>query len=311
MPPDPDIPQRGALRPALKLAPLVSFVEIHDSASFQEAARRLNLSQSTISTQIRLLEEELGLVLFDRTARPPVITEAGRAVLGPAREILAQVRQIARIAAQAEGGAQSLRLGVIPTVATVLLPDALVALGRVAPDLGIAVESGLTPRLAADVRQGRLDVAVVTGVPALTEGLRSMLVLRERLVLVGRRGSGARLRLDALNGQPFLRFDPSFGLGGIIDALLIKRGITPRDVMQFDSVEAILSMAERGFGMGIVPEHAVQPGRRPALQVAPIPDVDASREVLILWRDLPGRAEAAARLTEALRRASAGLTASA
>lgn len=291
-------------RPVLKLSPLRSFVEIHDSNSFQEAARRLNVSQSAISAQIRLLETELAVTLFDRTARPPVMTELGRSILGPAREILTQVALIARLAASAGGHARALRLGVIPTLAAALLPDALVEMERISPELRVAVESGLSAQLAAEVRRGHLEAAVVTGLPEVTAGLNSMLVLRERLVLVARRGQAARLRLEGLVGQPFLRFHPNFGVGRIIDRLLVKRDIVPRELMQFDNVDAILAMAERGFGMAIVPEHAVLRSHRPGLVIAPIADAEATRDVLIVWGDQPGSAEVAATLADAMRAAA-------
>jgi DNA-binding transcriptional LysR family regulator len=90
-------------------------------------------------------------------------------------------------------------------------------------------------------------------------------------------------KLEDLTSLPFIRFDRTIGVGRIIDLLLERRNINPRETMELDSVEAILAMVERGLGFAIVPERCVNALQRYRLKLVPIDAPDAERDVVLIW----------------------------
>lgn len=235
---------------------LRTLLAVADAGSFQAAAQLLYLTQSAVSMQMRALEEELGQALFDRRSRPPMLTAVGRRVAERAREIVGAYDALREIADAAGGLSGEVRLGVIPTVATGLLPAVLARLRGRHPGLRVKIESGLSPPLIDRVRSGALDLALVTEAAPLDAGLDGRLVFEEPLVLAA--PEGARGRAAALLAErPFIRFNRHAGIGRVIDAALRRRGLAVEEAMELDSVEAILEMVSRGLGVAIVPARSI------------------------------------------------------
>ena len=238
---------------AVNLRALKSLVAIVEHGSFQEAARRLALTQSAISMQIKALEEELGVALLDRRERPLKLTECGDTAVHEARLMLAAE---ARIHAAARGHATlsgTLFLGVIPTASTGLLPHALKGLRKAHPALGIRVESGLSGELIQRLRQGALDAAMVTEPDDIDPSLDRHLLLDEPLVLIDSRETDGPLDLASLTHRPFIRFNRRAGVGQLIDRLLGALDLEVETIMELDSVDAISRMVSEGLGVAIVP----------------------------------------------------------
>ena len=145
----------------MNLRHLETMLAIAETGSFAAAADRVGVTQSAVSMQMRALEAVIGAELFDRARRPPVLSDLGRGLLGPARAVLRAAEDLL-VAASGAALRGRLRLGVIPTAATGLVPDALALLAARAPDLQIRIESGLSVDLARRVSQGALDAALVT-----------------------------------------------------------------------------------------------------------------------------------------------------
>ena len=206
----------------MNLKALQSLVTIHDCQSFLEAARRLGVNQSSISMQIKALEEYLGVELFDRSVRPPAMTRAAIAIVQPAREILALLDVVQERARHPAALAGQLLLGAISTSTLVLLPDALTAIQRRYPAIQIRVESGLSAFLIEHVSRGILDAAVVTEPQVLPDGLRSDVIMRERLALVSAIGSKGPACVADLSQHRFIRFNRKVGVGEIIDPIPVS-----------------------------------------------------------------------------------------
>jgi len=267
----------------MNLKALQCLVAIHDSQSFLEAARRLGFKQSSVSMHIKALEDELGVALFDRSVRPPAMTEAAIAIVRPAREILGLVRSIAETVKAGDSLTGRLTLGVIPTASSSLLPDALLGLGRRYPGIRITVESGLSGSLVDLVLAGKLDGAVITEPPALPPELRCETILRERLMIIAAPGFKGTLGLAQSEHHPFIRFNRRVGVGEIIDRYLQRKGLHPEEHMELDSLDAILAMVERGLGIAIVPERSLGSARRDMIRLSFIDDPEASRNVSLIF----------------------------
>ena len=137
---------------------LRSFVAIIDTGSFTRAGERVHLTQSTISQQIRRLEQQLGCPLLDRSGRQVVATAEGEKLLGLARRILALLAQAEE---QVTEGSVALSLGVPEDFAAGAITPVLAAFARDYPDVRLEVQSGLSHEIWQRFEAGELDLALV------------------------------------------------------------------------------------------------------------------------------------------------------
>jgi DNA-binding transcriptional LysR family regulator len=279
----------------MNLSSLETLLAAADTGSFSGAAERVGVTQAAVSMQMKALEESLGVALFDRGRRPLALSEAGLALLPKIRELVLLADAL-KLQAAGAALAGRLRLGVIPTAATRLVPAALRALTLRAPDLQIRITSGLSGELALRVAQGALDAALITETPRLERGLVARPVLEEPLVVIAPLGAAPPETepTELLRSLPFIRFNRRAGVGQLIDAALRRRRVAVREAMELDSVEAILAMVAGGLGVAVVPAGplASQLGQR----VTALAFGELSRRVVLVERDRG----ASTPLTEAL-----------
>src|SRR5215217_1474991 len=170
-------------RPAMELRHLRYFVAVAEELHFRRAAERLYVAQPAVSEQIRKLEAELGVQLFDRTQRSVLLTDPGKALLVEARRVLQQAEIARQAARQARDvSASRLRVGYVPDVLPSSVPRALQHLAAGSAGIDIALETGTPLGLIAGVRDGVVDAAVVS-LPAATKGLRVTTLETQRLIV--------------------------------------------------------------------------------------------------------------------------------
>lgn len=274
----------------MSLRQLECLVAIADTGSFHAASERLGITQSAVSMQMKALEVELRVPLFDRSRRPPVPNNAAHGLLDRAREILRLYDDFRQGAEAGEDIAGVLRLGVIPTASTGLLPRALAALSRRYPRLQLRIENGLSGDLIRRVGDGVVDAALLTEPGRLSRDLVCRTVLEERLMVVAPAGEVTVADHELLSGLPFVRFNRRAGVGRVIDAALRRRGIKVRESMELDSIEAILAMVERGLGVTVAPERSLTPAHLAELTCLPFGAPAVTRKVGLIERARDGRA---------------------
>jgi LysR family hydrogen peroxide-inducible transcriptional activator len=146
----------------MTLTQLSYAVAVATYGHFGRAAEACYVTQPALSMQLRKLEAELGVVLFDRSRTPVVPTDLGRRVVEQARVVLREAARIPELRGEASGEtAGELRVGVLATLGPYLLPRFVHALARRHPRLELVLEEGLTDTLLARVRDETLDVALV------------------------------------------------------------------------------------------------------------------------------------------------------
>lgn len=231
---------------------------IADSGGFSAAAERLFITQSAVSLQMKALEEEWRITLFDRTTRPPVLNRHGWTLVHRARALIDQYDALrASVHAAPSELIGSLRIGVVPSAAANLLPRVLLRLRDVHPGLTIHAESGLSAELMFKVGQGRLDAAVVTAPDRLDIGLATELIRQEELKLFAHDDLVLPDVDDMLAKRPFIRFSGAMGVGRIVNEALHSRNVKVNAILELDSIEAILGMVNLGLGIAILPEHSM------------------------------------------------------
>lgn len=236
----------------MSIRDLKTFLAVAESGSFAAAARIVRRTQSAITVQMKTLEEELGVTLFDRSKRPPVLNDIGRAFVPRAAEV---VQAYERLFQDAGGSpvAGQLRLGVVPSVITGIMPEALVALRAKYPRLHIALAMGLSAELVERIRRGVLDAAIVSDLPEAGSSLQWSPFMREPLVLIAPIDAPELPAEELVTSFPFIRYTRQAWVGQSIDALLKRRRLRVQETMTLDTLEAITTMVHHGLGVSIVP----------------------------------------------------------
>ena len=165
----------------MEIRQLEYFKEIADTGSINEAARRLNMSQPPLSSQLRRLEDELNVRLFERTKKGVSLTEAGKLLYTHAERILDYTRSAAIEVSNAEKR-QILRLGLTPTTVTVLMP-AIIRFSKQHPKIRFEVYDGSTFTLSDLIREGVIEVSAVR-TPVNLDGLESIRLQEDAMVAV-------------------------------------------------------------------------------------------------------------------------------
>ncbi len=238
----------------MSLRALRTLIQVARKGTFAAAAEALGLTQAAVSLQMKGLEEELGAELFDRTGRGTRLNAAGRLALGRAEEILALYDGL-REELDPEGGVRGvLELGVIPTALTGPVPGVLARLKQRYEEFQVRIRSGISDHLAPRVEEGDLDAALISEPPyAVPAHCEWRPYDEEPFYVVGPRSAAALDDVSLFERLPLVRFDKTAWTGALIEGHLMARGIQPLDVMELDSLEAVLSLVEQGLGVAVVP----------------------------------------------------------
>lgn len=233
---------------------------IAETGSFTAAGHKLHVSQSAISRQILLLEDELKEPVFLRVGRRIRITAAGEALLQLSHRVFQDLKDtIAGITDSQESLRGTIRLLGGMTVCLYVFPTLLTELKRQHPEVDLKVMSGSSDRCLQKLRSGAGDLALLT-LPVEQPDLVTVPVLQEELLLV----TAAKHPLSRkrkvlpqdLVRQPFVLFEPGSNTRRAIDEFFLSARIDPEIVMETENVEIIKAMVRTGIGISIIPYQA-------------------------------------------------------
>jgi LysR family hydrogen peroxide-inducible transcriptional activator len=268
---------------------------------FGRAAAVSAISQPALSMQIRELEEILGAPLVER-GRQVRLTAFGEDFLAKAREILRQVDELSDLARAARQSLVGrLRLGVIPTVAPYLLPRIVGRLNQSHPALDLHIRETVTPRLMAEMEEGRIDTAIVAlpvSEPAFTEAP----LFSESFVLV-RPASDAGLPVpgpEALREMRLLLLEEGHCFRDqALSFCRIER--SPRELLDGSSLSTLVQMVGAGIGVTLIPEMAVPVETRSArVDISRFAE-EPRRTIGMIWRRASPLARQLAEIAEEVR----------
>ena len=135
---------------------------VNDLSHFGKAAEQCFVSQATLSEMIRKLEEELGIVIFDRSRSPVILTSQGKDVIKNARDIINKTNELKQLKSSLAGRLSgTIRIGIIPTVAPLLLPLIIKPFVNAYPDINLKIKEATTAQLISDLEANQLDGAIL------------------------------------------------------------------------------------------------------------------------------------------------------
>ena len=234
---------------------------IAETGSFTACGRKLHVSQSAVSRQILLLEEELGEPLFRRVGRQVRMTAAAESLVQLGQRVFEDVREtVGKITDRTGDLHGTLRMCGGMTVCLYVFPPLLKHLRKVHPHLEMRLTVAAAGRSVAEIRAGVIDAGLLT-LPVEESDLVTVPAVREELLLVTMPTHPlARRKVVApqdLAEQPFVLFESGSATRRVIDRLFASQSIEPTVVMDTENVEIIKAMVKTGLGISIVPYQAV------------------------------------------------------
>ncbi|WP_068828911.1 LysR family transcriptional regulator [Pseudomonas sp. BMS12] len=266
------------------LRELKTFVAVARHGTFAAAGQYVGLTQSAVSAQMRVLEQGLGLRLFDRSGRAAVLNAAGRHALPLAEQMLALYAEMARPEAAGEWRGE-LRVGAIASLQTGLLPEALPRFRERAPGIELKLLPGVSLDLLSRVDAGELDLALLIRPPfEQPKELQLLALAREPFVLVVPAELPGDDPLQLLASQPFVRYDRSSFGGRQVSRFLREQQLQVREALELDELEAIVRMVEAGLGVALIPLAGLWRERGARVRVIELGELSFHRELVALVR---------------------------
>jgi LysR family transcriptional regulator, hydrogen peroxide-inducible genes activator len=276
----------------MTLTDLRYLVALARERHFGRAAEKCHVSQPTLSVAIKKVEDELGIVLFERSATEVKITETGRLIVSQAERVLVEAAQIKEIASAGKDPlAGPLRLGVIYTIGPYLLPKLIPRVHAAAPHMPLIIQENYTTRLAEALKRGDLDV-IILSLPFEEPGVVALPVYDEpfRVLLPARHPWTAQEEIHAnqlADDQLLLLSTGNCFREQVLEVCPECRNVGGlQRTLEGSSLETIRLMVATGAGITVLPSSAADelPEHNSLIAVRPFVAPEPARRVALAWR---------------------------
>jgi len=274
----------------MTLQELKYLVALADHGHFGRAAEACFITQSTLSTQIKKLEDYLGVTLFDRSLKRVTPTPIGREILQAARNIVEESERIRELAKHAQDPmARTIHLGVIPTLGPYYLPHALTLVHKKHPGLRMLLREEMTPQILEHLTDGKLDAGLLA-LPVTDDSLRVEPLFYEPFYAALPAGHALAkrdvLKVSDIMSEKLLLLDEGHCLRD--QALdVCGTGSRGREEVRATSLETLRQMVGMGLGLTLLPALAVDAGPRQnkkAVEIRPFKSPPPGRTIALAWR---------------------------
>ncbi|MBV7388849.1 DNA-binding transcriptional regulator OxyR [Pasteurellaceae bacterium TAE3-ERU1] len=273
----------------MNIRDLEYLVALSEFKHFRKAADACNVSQPTLSGQIRKLEQELGILLLERTSRKVLFTQSGMLLVEQARKILLEV-QIFKEMASNQGKEMSgpLHIGVIPTLGPYLLPCMLPVLEKDFPELETYLYEAQTQTLLDKLESGQLDCAILAQVPE-TAGFIEVPMFQEPMLLaVAPQHAWAKrkqVKLNELKDHEILMLDDGHCLRNQTMDYCFTAGAKENQHFQATSLETLRNMVAANTGVTLMPKLAIlNEGKRRGVNYIHFEQPQPYRNIILVYR---------------------------
>jgi DNA-binding transcriptional LysR family regulator len=242
------------------MAQLEGFLETARQENLSRAAAALHLTQPALTARLKGLEEELGVVLFERSRRGMRLTTAGVAFLPFAERALVAVQEgRTALAEHASGQTGHLQIGSAPAVGAYVLPGLLDRYVQRHPGVRLSVQTGHSEEIVQGVMRGTLDVGLIRELHH--PGLRTQVLYEDELVLVvppdHEFARTRELDVARLSDATLILFDRQSSYYDLTNASFRAAGVAPRGTIALDNIEAAKQMVRHGLGVALLPHTAI------------------------------------------------------
>jgi LysR family cyn operon transcriptional activator len=288
----------------IELRHLRYFLAVAETAHFTKAAARLHVTQPTLSHQIRQLEGQLNLALFDRIGRRVRLTAAGEVLLPHARRAMRELEDARSALSELHGLKRGeLKVGIVQTVNSCVIPEIVARFSAAHSAIKVTCAELSVDDIEAALESGRLDLGV-SFLPAQRPSIEGEKLFTEELVAVlpakhawRKRGE---LTVAELATQPLVLLSSHYCTRQLVDRAFAQAGIAPQVQVEMNSVESILSTVRKGVLASVLPSLAMCQRDRGLIAIR-LTKPTPRRSVGLLWMKGAHRrvaAQAFARLTE-------------
>lgn len=243
----------------MNLQQLEYIVAIDRTGSFSAAADICHITQATLSTMVKRLEEELGLVLFDRKSSPVLTTEEGRMVVELARKAILQVTEIKELPQKMKGKVEGvLRMGVIPTIANSVLPLIMKSMMEQYPALRLEIKEITTQTILKQLRSGQIDVGLLSTPLGDADDFDETILYYEALFVYGTPVNKKKkflLPKELVSEKIWLLEEGHCLRDQFVNLCsLNKKRMSDQLKFESSSFDTLLNMADQFGGLTVVPE---------------------------------------------------------
>ncbi len=266
----------------MELRQIATFIRVAQLESFSQAAVSLGYSQSAVTVQIRLLEEELGVRLFDRMYKRVVLTSQGRQFLDSAYNIIQEVnRATLSLSGDAELSGE-LHIGTLESLCFARLPSIVAQFRITHPKVHLQITTGIPEELIAKMERGKVDLIYILDEPLYSNSWNKLLERREKMVMVaspalGRELGGRSHRLEELLELPFYLTERDANYRRLLDRRLAAHGRSVTPALESSYASFLLQVLEQTEGLAYLPwflvEERVRRGRLGVVEVEDLQEV--------------------------------------
>ena len=274
----------------MNLRALQYFVKLADLRHFSKAAEACFVSQPTLSTQIKKLEDELGVQLVERSPKNIMLTPVGVEIADRARLVLSDIDQLRAVARRSGNPAEGeLRLGLFPTLAPYFLPHVVPSLRRRYPRLRLQLAEEKSDNILRMLRQGELDAALLA-LPIHDEGLEIEVLFEEPFVLAlpgdHPLASKADITMDDLSGAELLLLEEGHCMREHALEVCALADAHERVDFHATSMETLRQMVAADVGITLMPMLAIKPpiAATGNVTIRHFADPAPKRTIALVWR---------------------------
>lgn len=258
------------------------FLAIAEEESITRAAERLHMAQPPLSQQLKLLEEELGVKLIDRSTRKFQLTETGEALKHRAEQMISLMETtVKELKDMGEGLQGTLSIGTVPSSGAALLPGRIRELHEKYPGINFQILDGDTNKVLELLNSGVIDIGIIR-TPFNTEIYEFICLPREPMIAasVEEYWNGNYFEIKGLMEKNLI-VDTRFE--GIINEACHREGFAPRIICRSDDVRSLLLWATTGIGISIVPKAAMNLVPGSSLKFKEIHETSLETQTAVIW----------------------------
>lgn len=289
---------------------------VDEEKSFTRAAQKLYVSQPSLSQSIRMLEKQMGVLLFDREKTPLGLTAEGKVFLEWAKITLhSEERMLARMAAVSGGFRRKLTAGVSSCLSKNILPEALEKFCGQTGNCLLSVVEQPYQELLGMLDEGKIDLVIDTPHPDTVQ-YTSIHLTTERIFVAADKkfrfetagpGEFPSISLNDLADKPFIVLDPSMHLGAVMRSFIAEFDAAPDIIIECQSVETAYLMVAAKTGISLIPEMFLKHRKRPeGFCCYTVEGMPLTRDIAVVYRNDRRFSEDERILTEILARQFSG-----